>query len=37
MNPNMEVVRSFGVEYDAEDLADAIEKELKKAGNPRAG
>ncbi|XP_031093179.1 protein SCO1 homolog 2, mitochondrial [Ipomoea triloba] len=37
MNPNMEVVRSFGVEYDAEDLAEAIEREVKKAGNRHSG
>nr|GMC98912.1 protein SCO1 homolog 2, mitochondrial [Ipomoea batatas] len=37
MNPNMEVVRSLGVEYDAEDLAEAIEREVKKAGNRHSG
>ncbi|CAA0841821.1 Protein SCO1 homolog 2- mitochondrial [Striga hermonthica] len=31
MNPNMEVTRSFGVEYNAEELADAITKEVTKA------
>ncbi|KAI3451142.1 hypothetical protein Pfo_007807 [Paulownia fortunei] len=30
MNPNMEVARSFGVEYNAEELAEAIAKEMKK-------
>ncbi|KAL5556013.1 hypothetical protein UlMin_038249 [Ulmus minor] len=33
MNPNMEVVRCFGVEYDADDLSEAILKELKKTPN----
>ncbi|KAK7247434.1 hypothetical protein RIF29_42317 [Crotalaria pallida] len=28
LNPNLEVVRCFGVEYKAEDLAEAIQKEL---------
>ncbi|PSS36700.1 Protein SCO1 2 like [Actinidia chinensis var. chinensis] len=32
MNPNMEVVRCFGVEYSAEDLSEAILMELKRAG-----
>uniref|UniRef100_M1BUG0 Electron transport SCO1/SenC family protein n=2 Tax=Solanum tuberosum TaxID=4113 RepID=M1BUG0_SOLTU len=31
VNPNMQVVRCFGVEYSGEELADAIVKELKKA------
>ncbi|CAN4075659.1 unnamed protein product [Withania somnifera] len=31
VNPKMEVVRCFGVEYSGEELADAIVKELKKA------
>ncbi|GER49604.1 protein SCO1 homolog 2 [Striga asiatica] len=31
MNPNMEVTRSFGIEYNAEELADAITKEMTKA------
>ncbi|KAL6583116.1 hypothetical protein OROMI_005194 [Orobanche minor] len=30
INPNMEVSRSFGVEYSAEELAEAITKEIKK-------
>ncbi|XP_004237400.1 protein SCO1 homolog 2, mitochondrial [Solanum lycopersicum] len=30
VNPNMRVVRCFGVEYSGEELADAIVKELKK-------
>ncbi|XP_050899050.1 protein SCO1 homolog 2, mitochondrial [Lathyrus oleraceus] len=30
LNPNMEVVRCFGVEYNAEQLTDAIGKELNK-------
>ncbi|XP_038689926.1 protein SCO1 homolog 2, mitochondrial isoform X2 [Tripterygium wilfordii] len=30
MNPNMEVARCFGVEYNAEDLSEAIVKELQK-------
>ncbi|KAL2240744.1 UNVERIFIED_CONTAM: Protein SCO1, mitochondrial, partial [Sesamum indicum] len=30
INPNKEVARSFGVEYSAEELAEAITKELKK-------
>ncbi|KAG6767314.1 hypothetical protein POTOM_028512 [Populus tomentosa] len=29
INPNMEVVRCFGVEYNAEELSEAIQKELK--------
>ncbi|XP_059624292.1 protein SCO1 homolog 2, mitochondrial [Cornus florida] len=32
MNPNMEIVRCFGVEYNAEELSEAIVKELKKTG-----
>ncbi|XP_016500636.1 protein SCO1 homolog 2, mitochondrial isoform X1 [Nicotiana tabacum] len=31
VNPKMEVVRCFGVEYSGEELANAIVKELKKA------
>jgi hypothetical protein len=30
LNPNMEVVRCFGVEYNAEQLSEAIWKELNK-------
>ncbi|KAJ6733548.1 ELECTRON TRANSPORT PROTIN SCO1/SENC FAMILY MEMBER [Salix koriyanagi] len=30
INPNMEVVRCFGVEYSAEELSEAIQKELKR-------
>ncbi|KAL6552170.1 hypothetical protein OROGR_008324 [Orobanche gracilis] len=30
INPNMEVSRSFGVEYSAEELVEAITKEIKK-------
>ncbi|XP_051126689.1 protein SCO1 homolog 2, mitochondrial isoform X2 [Andrographis paniculata] len=30
VNPNMEVVRSFGVNYSAEELAEEITKEIKK-------
>ncbi|CAK7334615.1 unnamed protein product [Dovyalis caffra] len=30
INPNMEVVRCFGVEYNAEELSEAIRKELKR-------
>ncbi|KAE9601267.1 hypothetical protein Lal_00023932 [Lupinus albus] len=30
LNPNMEVVRCFGVEYDAEELSEAIWKELNR-------
>ncbi|CAA2964485.1 SCO1 homolog 2, mitochondrial isoform X1 [Olea europaea subsp. europaea] len=33
MNPNMEVVRCFGVEYRAEELTEEILKEMKKTGN----
>ncbi|XP_058085753.1 protein SCO1 homolog 2, mitochondrial isoform X2 [Magnolia sinica] len=33
MDPNMEIVRCFGVEYDAEQLAEAILKEVKKASS----
>lgn len=29
MSPNMEVVRCFGVEYNAEELSEEILKELK--------
>lgn len=31
MNPNMEIVRCFGIEYSAADLAEATVKELKKS------
>lgn len=31
MNPSLEVVRCFGVEYTAEELAEEISKEMKKA------
>eukprot|EP00262_Sarcandra_glabra_P005686 TRINITY_DN17454_c0_g1_i2.p1 TRINITY_DN17454_c0_g1~~TRINITY_DN17454_c0_g1_i2.p1 ORF type:complete len:278 (+),score=44.44 TRINITY_DN17454_c0_g1_i2:177-1010(+) len=31
MDPNMEIVRCFGVEYDAEQLADEIFREVKRA------
>ncbi|GAB4848679.1 Protein SCO1 2, mitochondrial [Ancistrocladus abbreviatus] len=31
MNPNMEIARSFGLEYNGEELSDAIIKELKRA------
>jgi protein SCO1/2 len=30
INPNMEVVRCFGVEYNEEELSEAIQKELKR-------
>ncbi|KAL1364888.1 hypothetical protein HN51_013030 [Arachis hypogaea] len=30
LNPNMEVVRCFGVEYNAKELSEAISKELKR-------
>ncbi|WJX47587.1 hypothetical protein P8452_39508 [Trifolium repens] len=30
LNPNMEVVRCFGVEYNADQLSEAIWKELNK-------
>ena len=30
MNPNMEVALSFGQEYSAEELAEAITKEIHK-------
>ncbi|KAG8383507.1 hypothetical protein BUALT_Bualt04G0020600 [Buddleja alternifolia] len=30
INPNMQVTRSFGVEYSAEELTEAIAKEIKK-------
>ncbi|KAF4370573.1 hypothetical protein F8388_020159 [Cannabis sativa] len=33
LNPNMEVAGVFGVEYDADDLSDAILKELKRTQN----
>lgn len=29
MNPDMELVRCFGVEYDAEQLCEGILKEVK--------
>lgn len=32
MNPNMEVARSFGIEYSADELVEAIAKEIKKNG-----
>ncbi|CAI9753156.1 unnamed protein product [Fraxinus pennsylvanica] len=32
MNPNMEVVRCFGLEYSAEKLTEAILEEMKKSG-----
>ncbi|KAH6784432.1 hypothetical protein C2S52_009391 [Perilla frutescens var. hirtella] len=32
INPNMEVTRSFGIEYSAEELAEAVAKEIKKTG-----
>ena len=35
INPNMEVVRCFGVEYNAEDLSEAILMELKRAGTSK--
>lgn len=31
MNPNMEVVRCFGVEYNAEELSQEILKEVKRS------
>ncbi|KAI8032559.1 hypothetical protein LOK49_LG01G02342 [Camellia lanceoleosa] len=34
-NPNMEVVRCFGVEYSAEELSEAIRKELTKPEHNR--
>lgn len=30
MNPNMEVVRCFGVEYNADELSEAILKDLRR-------
>lgn len=30
MNPNMEIVRSFGLEYNAEQLSEDIYKEFQK-------
>ncbi|GKC84535.1 protein SCO1 homolog 2, mitochondrial [Tanacetum coccineum] len=30
MNPNMEIVRTFGLEYNAEQLTQEIHKELQK-------
>lgn len=33
MNPRLEVVRCFGVEYTAEELAEEISKEMKKASS----
>lgn len=33
LNPNMEIVRCFGVEYNAEQLSQAICKEVKKGEN----
>lgn len=33
MNPSLEVVRCFGVEYTAEELAEEISKEMKKASS----
>lgn len=30
MNPNMQVALSFGQEYNAEELAEAITKEIQK-------
>lgn len=30
MNPNMEIVRCFGVEYNADEVSEAILKELKR-------
>ncbi|KAI8540787.1 hypothetical protein RHMOL_Rhmol08G0012100 [Rhododendron molle] len=32
VNPNMEVVRCFGVEYNAEELSEAILKEVNRTG-----
>lgn len=32
VNPNMEVVRCFGVEYNAEELSEAIVKEVNRTG-----
>ncbi|KAG6775407.1 hypothetical protein POTOM_018858 [Populus tomentosa] len=33
INPNMEVVKCFGVEYNAEELSEAIGKELKRTSS----
>lgn len=33
LNPNMEIVRCFGVEYNEDELADAVLKELKRTQN----
>ena len=35
MNPNMDVVRCFGVEYNAEDLSEAILRELARSGTQK--
>lgn len=32
VNPNMEVVRCFGVEYNAEELSEAILKDVNRTG-----
>lgn len=32
MNPNMEIVRCFGVEFSPEELSEAVVKEIKKTG-----
>ncbi|PKI61196.1 hypothetical protein CRG98_018427 [Punica granatum] len=34
LNPNMEVVRCFGIEYGADELSEAIVKELKRNPSP---
>lgn len=36
MNPNMEVVRCFGVEYNADELSEAIVKEVKRTSTDKS-
>ncbi|CAK9135414.1 unnamed protein product [Ilex paraguariensis] len=36
LNPSMTVVRCFGVEYNAEQLAETIHKEMNKTGHSRS-
>ena len=37
MNPKMDVVRCFGVEYNAEDLSEAILMELTRSVTQKVG
>lgn len=36
MNPNMEIVRCFGIEYNAEELSHAILEEIKRVDKSMA-